>query len=431
MARIAGIRARQVFDSRGNPTLEADVFLDDGAHGRGMVPSGASTGKAEAWELRDQDSARYQGRGVLEAAAHVEQVIAPEFNGLDARDQEALDQRLITLDGTPNKRHLGANALLSVSLGVARAAAASAGLPLYRYLGGSRAAELPVPMVNILSGGLHGGGNIDFQDFLAIPLRARDFAEALRDVQAIFAAMKEVLKARGALTAGVADEGGYAPQLDSNEQGFECMVEAFERAGLKPGKDAAIAVDVASSQFFDRGRYRLAAEGVDLSANELIERLAGWTARYPILSIEDGLSEEDWVGWRAITAKLGKSCQLIGDDLFVTNLERLERGIKQDAANAILVKMNQAGTLSETLSVAAAARRSGYGIVVSARSGETEDDFMADLAVALAPSQIKIGSITRSERLAKYNRLLRIEEDLGARARYRGAAMFDSLTWAF
>ncbi|MDE3179245.1 MAG: phosphopyruvate hydratase [Acidobacteriota bacterium] len=424
MSRIAGIRARQVLDSRGNPALEADVFLEDGSHGRGMVPAGASKGKGEACELRDKDAAKYGGMGVLEAAAHVEQVIAPEVNGMDARDQEGVDDKLIALDGTDNKRHLGANALLAVSLGAARAASVSAGLPLYRYLGGLSAIELPVPMVNILSGGLHGGGNADFQDYLVIPLRATSYSDALRDAAAIYAAMKDVLKSHAVYTPGVADEGGYAPKLDSNAAGFDLMIEAFERAGFRPGKDAAIAVDVAASQFASRGRYDLAAEGVTLDSRELARRLEEWAGRYPILSIEDGLGEDDWAGWKDLTKKLGGRCQLIGDDLFVTNLERLKRGIDEGAANSVLVKMNQAGTLSETLAVAMCARSHGYGTVVSARSGETEDDFMSDLAVALGAGQIKIGSVTRSERLAKYNRLLRIESELGARAAYAGADPF-------
>lgn len=424
MPRITYIHARQILDSRGNPTVETDIFLEDGARGRALVPSGASTGKAEALELRDRDSTAYLGQGVIEAVAHVEQVIAPEIIGMNAEDQAAIDEKLLGLDGTPNKKHLGANAILSVSLGAARAAAASAGLPLYRYWGGLEAVELPVPMVNILSGGLHGGGNVDFQDFLAIPLRAQAYSEALRDVTAIFRAMKEVLKSHGVYAAGVADEGGYAPKLDSNEAGFELMVEAFERAGFAPGKDAAIAVDVASSHFADRGFYSLSAEGVQLRSDEFVERMENWVKRYPIISIEDGLGEEDWNGWELLTQRLSNRCQLIGDDLFVTSPDRLNKGIQKGVANAVLVKMNQVGTLSETLAVMGLAKRHGYRTIISARSGETEDDSIADLAVATGAGQIKIGSVTRSERLAKYNRLLRIEEQLGARAQYRGAEVF-------
>jgi len=424
MPKIEHIRARQVLDSRGNPTIEVEVFLQDGAHGRALVPSGASTGKAEALELRDRDPKDYLGRGVRRAIANVEQAIAPEVAGMDARDQAALDHKLLALDGTENKSRLGANAILGVSLGVARAAAASAGLPLYRYLGGVGAVELPVPMVNILSGGLHGGGNVDFQDFLVIPLRAQRYSEALQDAVAIFRAMKEALKSRGVYAAGVADEGGYAPRLASNEAGFELMVEAFERAGFRPGQDAAIAVDIASSHFAEHGRYRLSAEGVELSADEFVQRMEDWVRRFPIISIEDGLGEDDWAGWKILTSRLSAHCQLIGDDLFVTNLSRLKRGFQEKVANAILVKMNQVGTLTETLAVVELARKRGYRAVISARSGETEDDSMADLAVATGAGQIKIGSVTRSERLAKYNRLLRLEEQLGDRAQYRGAEVF-------
>ncbi|HLI34791.1 MAG TPA: phosphopyruvate hydratase, partial [Terriglobia bacterium] len=304
MPKIEHIRARQVLDSRGNPTIEVEVFLQDGAHGRALVPSGASTGKAEALELRDRDPKDYLGRGVRRAIANVEQAIAPEVAGMDARDQAALDHKLLALDGTENKSRLGANAILGVSLGVARAAAASAGLPLYRYLGGVGAVELPVPMVNILSGGLHGGGNVDFQDFLVIPLRAQRYSEALQDAVAIFRAMKEALKSRGVYAAGVADEGGYAPRLASNEAGFELMVEAFERAGFRPGQDAAIAVDIASSHFAEHGRYRLSAEGVELSADEFVQRMEDWVRRFPIISIEDGLGEDDWAGWKILTSRL-------------------------------------------------------------------------------------------------------------------------------
>ena len=427
MPRIAALRAREVLDSRGNPTVEVDAVLEDGALGRAIVPSGASTGKAEALELRDGDPRRYLGRGVLNAVANVEQGIARALRGLEACDQKAIDERLRALDGTENKRRLGANALLGVSLAVARAAAASAGLPLYRYLGGAGAVELPVPMVNILSGGVHGGGNVDFQDYLVVPLRATRYAQAIEDVTAVYRAMKDVLKTRGIYRAGVADEGGYAPCLRSNEAGFEFMVEAIERAGLEPGKDAALAVDVAASQFSRDGRYSLAVEGLELKASELIERLETWANRYPLVSIEDGLGEEDWEGWRVLTGKLGGRCQLLGDDLFVTNVNRLRKGIEARVANAVLVKMNQVGTLTETLELVELARRHGYRTVISARSGETEDDSMADLAVATRASQIKIGAITRSERLAKYNRLLRIEEALGENAEYRGASLFKDL----
>ncbi|PYV08951.1 MAG: phosphopyruvate hydratase [Acidobacteria bacterium] len=427
MPRIAVLRAREVLDSRGNPTVEVDAVLEDGALGRAIVPSGASTGKAEALELRDGDPRRYLARGVLNAVANVEQEIARALRGLEACDQKAIDERLRALDGTENKRRLGANALLGVSLAVARAAAASAGLPLYRYLGGAGAVELPVPMVNILSGGVHGGGNVDFQDYLVVPLRATRYAQAIEDVTAVYRAMKEVLKSRGIYRAGVADEGGYAPCLPSNEAGFEFMVDAIERAGLEPGKDAALAVDVAASQFSRDGRYSLAVEGLELKASELIERLETWANRYPLVSIEDGLGEEDWEGWGVLTGKLGGRCQLLGDDLFVTNVNRLRKGIEARVANAVLVKMNQVGTLTETLELVELARRHGYRTVISARSGETEDDSMADLAVATRASQIKIGAITRSERLAKYNRLLRIEEALGENAEYRGASLFKDL----
>ncbi len=424
MLKINTIQAREILDSRGNPTIEVDVFLNDGSRGRGIVPSGASTGKAEALELRDGDPKRYHGRGVLKAIANVAQVIAPAVRGMEAGDQEALDFKLRELDGTENKSRLGANALVGVSLAVARAAAASAGVPLYRYLGGEEAVELPVPMVNIASGGLHGGGNIDFQDFQVIPLRARRYSQALHDVVLIYRAMKDVLKARGVYSAGVADEGGYAPRLPSNEAGFEVMVEAIERAGFAPGKDAAIAVDVAPSHFYRNGRYQLSTEREEWSSADLVDRLAGWAARYPILSIEDGVAEDDYEGWKLLTERLGKRCQLIGDDVFVTDLRRLAEGIREGIANAVLVKMNQIGTISETMEVIRLAQRSGYRTVVSARSGETEDDSMSDLAVGTRAGQLKVGAITRSERLAKYNRLLRIEEQLGDRVVYRGAGAF-------
>ncbi len=418
MPKLSSVRAREVLDSRGNPTLEVEVFVDDGASGRASVPSGASTGKAEAIELRDGDEQRYFGRGMLKAIANVAQVIAPALRGVNAMDQPLVDSRLIALDGTADKSRLGANALLGVSMAVAQAAAASARLPLYRYLGGVTATELPVPMVNIMSGGIHGGGNIDFQDFQVIPLRAGRYSEALADVVAIYRAMKDALKSHGVFRAGVADEGGYAPALRTNEQGFELMVEAMERAGLKPGQDAAIAVDVAASHFYANGRYRMVAEGSETDAEGMVRRLAAWCERYPITSIEDGLAEDDWTGWKLLTERLGSGVQLIGDDLFVTNPARLRKGIEAGVANAVLVKMNQIGTLTETLEVIEMARRHGYRTVVSARSGETEDDAMADLAVATGAGQIKVGAITRSERLAKYNRLLRIEKELREHGAY-------------
>jgi len=404
MSLIRQIRSREIFDSRGNPTIEVEVFLNDGAWGRALVPSGASTGRAEALELRDGDLKRFGGRGVLKAVANFQNEIAAALRGMEASEQRAVDDRLIALDGTGNKARLGANAILGASLAVARAAANSAGLEFYQYLGGASAAELPVPMVNILSGGIHGGGNVDFQDFMVIPLRARTYSESLRDAVSVYRAMKEVLKSRNLLQPGVADEGGFAPRLPSNQAGFELMVEAFERAGLQPGRDAAIAVDVAASHFAEGGRYALSAEGTELDSQQLVNKLAKWTGEFPILSIEDGVG-----------------------DLFVTNLARLQRGIQAKVANAVLVKMNQIGTLSETLEVVELAQRQGYRVVVSARSGETEDDSLADLAVATPAAQIKIGSVTCSERLAKYNRLLRIEEQLGLRANYRGAGVFSGL----
>jgi len=423
MAEISRIHAREILDSRGNPTVEVDVRLADGALGRASVPSGASTGKAEALELRDGDKDRYFGRGVLKAVENVHHVIAPALRGADASDQSGVDHLLLKLDGTPDKSHLGANAILGVSLAVARAAAASAGLPLYNYLGGSGAVELPVPMVNILSGRTH-GGSIDFQDFMVVPLRAETYSEALHDIVAVYRAVKDVLVKRGAYQAGVAEEGGYAAKLKSNEEGFEVMVEAFERAGLNPGTDAAISLDVASSHFWKAGRYALAAENREYTARDFTEKLAGWVAKYPLLSIEDGLAEEDWDGWKILTARLGSRCQLVGDDLFTTNPERVRKGIELGVANAVLVKMNQIGTLTETLDVVSLAKRCGYRTVISARSGETEDDTMADLAVATGAGQIKVGSVTCSERMAKYNRMLRIEGELGWQAAYRGQEVF-------
>jgi enolase len=364
----------------------------------------------------------------LKGIANVAQVIAPALRGVNAMEQPLVDSRLIALDGTADKGRLGANVLLGVSMAVAHAATASARLPLYRYLGGVTATELPIPMVNIMSGGIHGGGNIDFQDYQVIPLRAGRYSEALAKVVAIYRAMKDVLKSRGVFRPGVADEGGYAPALKTNEQGFELMVEAIERAGLKPGQDAAIAVDVASSHFYAGGCYRMVAEGVETDAEGMVKRLATWCERYPLISIEDGIAEDDWTGWKLLTQRLGSQVQLIGDDLFVTSPARLRKGIEEGVANAVLVKMNQIGTLTETLEVIEMAKRHGYRNVVSARSGETEDDTMADLAVATGAGQIKVGAITRSERLAKYNRLLRIEEELAERGGNYASGLFGG--WA-
>jgi enolase 1/2/3 len=427
MARIFGIYAREILDSRGNPTLEVQVTLEDGSKGVAMVPAGASTGRYEAEELRDGQLNRYGGMGVVKAVRNVEWEITQVLVGLEASDQRLVDSILIQFDQSPNKRRLGANAILGVSLAVARAAATSARLPLYRYLGGAAANELPVPLVNIISGGLHGGGNIDFQDFMLVPLRADSYSQALADVNAVYRAAKTVLQERGVHRPGVADEGGYAPALKTNESGFDVMVEAIQRAGLEPGRDAAIAVDVAASHFCNRGTYHLRVSDEELDADDLVERLANCVDRYPIICIEDGLDEEDWDGWKTLTDRLGDRCQLIGDDLFVTHPDRLERGIAEGVANAILVKINQIGTLSETLDVINLAVRNGYQPVISARSGETEDDFIADLAVATGASLIKVGAITRSERLVKYNRLKRIEQELGAHAVYRGAEVFSSL----
>ena len=425
MAKILRTHAREILDSRGNPTLEVEVALEDGSTGVSLVPAGASTGTHEAAELRDGELDRYGGRGVTKAVKSVEWEIPQVLVGLDASDQTLVDDTLINFDRTPDKRRLGANAVLGVSMAVARAAANSARLPLYRYLGGAAADELPVPLVNIMSGGIHGGGNIDFQDFMVIPLRATSYSAALADVNAVYRAAREVLKERGVYRAGVADEGGYAPALESNESGFDIMVRAIERAGLEPGRDAAIAVDVAASHFYERGKYRLQVSDEALDADDLIERLANCVDRYPVISIEDGLDEEDWEGWKKLTDRLGNRCQLIGDDLFVTHPDRLGRGIAEGVANAVLVKINQIGTVTETLDVVSLARRNGYQPVISARSGETEDSFIADLAVATGASLIKVGAITRSERLAKYNRLIRIEEELGPHAAYRGAEVFD------
>ena len=402
---IREIGALEILDSRGNPTVMVQVELSDSTVASAKVPSGASTGSHEAIELRDGDPARYSGRGVRRAVDNVRRVLAPALRGASAEDQSALDRRLIELDGTPDKSRLGANAILGVSCAAARAVAVSRKIPLWQYLAGERRAVLPVPMINILSGGLHAGRNFEFQDFLAIPLGFATFAEALEAVVDVHHDARVVLEKRGYLLTGVADEGGWGPRLPTNETALDVMVEAIERAGHK----MAIGIDVAASHFFDDGKYELRTEGRSLASDQMIDLLAGWAARYPVVSIEDGLAEDDWAGWQKLTAALGARVQLIGDDLFVTNLARLERGIRERAANAVLVKMNQIGTLTETFEVIDRARAAGFRAVISARSGETEDDFLADLAVASGAGQIKVGSIARSERLAKYNRLLEME----------------------
>ena len=424
MTKISSVHARQILDSRGNPTVEVDVVLESGATGRAAVPSGASTGEFEATELRDGGAA-WGGKGVTQAVANVNLELAGAATGLDAADQRALDDALIAIDGTPNKSRLGANAILGVSLASAHAAAAAAGQPLWRYLGGAEATTLPVPMMNVLNGGAHADNRVDFQEFMIVPCGAESFGEALRIGAEVFHALKGSLKARGLNTAG-GDEGGFAPDLGSNEEALQVLIEGIEAAGYRPGEDVGIALDPATSEIFEQGSYSLAHEGRVLSSTEMAEYWADMASRYPILSIEDGMDEEDWEGWEALTEKLGASVQLVGDDLFVTNTERLARGIELGVANSILVKVNQIGTLTETLDAIAMAREAGYSAVMSHRSGETEDTTIADLAVATGCGQIKTGAPSRSDRVAKYNQLLRIEEALGERAMYPGRSVFRS-----
>ena len=416
---ITRVHAREVLDSRGNPTVEVEVHCAGGTFGRASVPSGASTGRHEAVELRDGDPARHGGKGVRRAVANVRDVLAPRLHGLDATEQAKIDRLLCETDGTPNKSRLGGNAILGVSLACARAAAASRGQSLWRYLDTEGIARMPLPMVNLISGGLHAGGNLDLQDFLLLPIGARSYSEALEMTVAVYRALSRVLIRHDFEGVLVGDEGGFGPRLQSNEQAIEMILQAIENAGLKPGAQAALALDVASTQFYQEGAYHLHREGGGaLGADGMIALLERWVNQYPILSIEDGLAEDDWDGWRKLTAALGPRVQLIGDDLFVTNPERLQRGIAEKVANAVLVKVNQIGTLTEALDVVRLARSAGYRAVISARSGETEDDTLADLAVATGAGQIKIGSVARSERLAKYNQLLRIEEEMGATARF-------------
>ena len=418
---IADIRGRQVLDSRGNPTVEAEVFLDGGASARAIVPSGASTGEHEAVELRDGDKTQYLGKGVLQAVANVNGEIGEALSGVDAADQRTLDARLIELDGTANKGRLGANAILAVSMAAARASANACELPLYRYLGGAAANTLPVPMMNILNGGAHADNNVDFQEFMVAPVGADCFADALRMGAEVFQALKAILHIRGG-SGGQGDEGGFAPNLKSNSEAVEVVVEAIEAAGYKPGQQVAIALDPAASEFFKNGKYELKGEGKTLSAGEMVDLWEDWASRYPIVSLEDGMAEDDWDGWQDLTRRLGSRIQLVGDDLFVTNTERLRRGIDSGVANSILIKVNQIGTLTETLDAIELARRGSYTAVISHRSGETEDTTIADIAVATNAGQIKTGAPSRSERVAKYNQLLRIEADLGEAAEFHGLA---------
>ena len=424
MSKIASVVAREILDSRGYPTVEADVWLESGAMGRAAVPSGASTGRREALELRDRNDRRYGGRGVLTAVRHVTGEIAKAVIGRPSEDQAALDRSLIALDGTPEKKRLGANALLAVSLAVAKAAAQERGEPLFIALGGTTAELLPVPLMNILNGGAHANNGLDIQEFMIVPVDAPSFHDALRMGSEIFHALKALLAAQHASTA-IGDEGGFAPVLNSNEAALELLMEAITAAGYAPGREVAIALDAAASGWVENGRYTLQAEKKrDLTADAVIDWYETLVGRYPIISIEDGLGEDDWAGWQQLTKRLGSRVQLVGDDLFVTHVELLQRGIREEVANAILIKLNQVGTLTETLETIAAAKRAGYGVIISHRSGETEDTTIADLAVATGAGQIKTGSISRSERVAKYNQLLRIEEALGARARYPGRSLY-------
>jgi enolase len=420
---IEGIHAREILDSRGNPTVEVEVELENGVIGSAAVPSGASTGAHEAVELRDGDKKRYGGKGVLKAVENVNETIAAELIGEDALDQIAIDRLMLELDGTPNKGKLGANAILGVSLAVAKAASVALDLPLWRYLGGVGAYQLPVPMMNILNGGKHAAGSTDFQEFMIMPVSAPSFSEALRACAEIYASLKKVLHDRG-LSTTVGDEGGFAPSLGGNEAALQVITEAVEKAGYEPGKDIFFALDAASTELYRDGKYVLEIEGKTLSGEELVELWAGWCDRYPIISIEDGCSEDDWDTWKLLTDRIGDRVQLVGDDLFVTNTERLRRGIETRTANSILVKVNQIGTLTETLEAVEMAKRAGYTAVISHRSGETEDTTIADIAVALNAGQIKTGAPSRSDRVAKYNRLLRIEEELGGAASYPGLSAF-------
>ena len=418
MSRIATIASREIIDSRGNPTVEADVFLDSGSMGRAAVPSGASTGTHEALELRDKDPKRYLGKGVQKAVQNIRRIITPKLLGMDVLNQKEIDREMIRLDGTPNKTRLGANAILAVSLACAKAAASHLGLPLYGYVGGLSAVELPLPMMNILNGGAHADNNVDLQECMILPVGAKNFQEALRMGVEVFQNLKSILKARGYKTS-VGDEGGFAPDLQSNEEAFALITEAIRKARYRPGRDIALGIDAAASEFHKNGAYVLKAEKTPKKSSfKMIDFYEDLIGKYPIISIEDGLAEDDWAGWKAMTARLGKRIQLVGDDLFVTNPERLARGIREGVANAILIKPNQIGSLTETLEVIGMAKRAGYRNVISHRSGETEDTTISDLTVGISAGQIKTGATSRTDRVAKYNQLLRIEEELGSRAVY-------------
>jgi len=424
MSTIIEVHAREIIDSRGNPTVEAEVVLSSGAQGRAAVPSGASTGEHEAVELRDGDARRYMGKGVVEAVRNVNEVLGPRLEGMAAADQIAVDAEMMDADGTPNKSKLGANAILSVSLAVARAAAQDCGLPLYRYLGGPMARVLPVPMMNILNGGAHASNNVDAQEFMVVPIGAETFAEGLRIGVEVFHTLKKVLTKMG-LSTSVGDEGGFAPMLPSNEAALDVVMQAIQTAGYEPGRDVAIAIDVAASELYQDGEYVFKkGDGSRRSAEAMVDLYAGWVDRYPIVSIEDGLAENDWAGWTLLTERLHERVQLVGDDIFVTNVDRLGRGIEEGVANAVLVKVNQIGTLTETLQCIELAKGSAYGVIISHRSGETEDTFIADLAVATGAGQIKTGSASRTDRIAKYNQLLRIAEELGDLAHYPGRDLY-------
>lgn len=424
MSEIVDIIAREILDSRGNPTVEAEVFTELGAQGRAAVPSGASTGSREAIELRDGDKSRYLGKGVLKAVSHVNEEIADALVGMEVTDQVLIDQSMISLDGTDNKARLGANAMLAVSLAAARAAAEECGLPLYRYLGGASSVTLPVPMMNVINGGAHANNGLDMQEFMIIPLGAPTFSEALRYGVEVFHSLKSLIDADGMSTT-VGDEGGFAPRLSSNEAGLGLIMRAIEKAGYRPGEQIAIGLDCASSEFYRDGRYHLHAENRSLDSDEFAAYLEDWVNRYPIISIEDGMSEADWAGWKGLTDRLGKRVQLVGDDIFVTNPKILREGIEKGIANSILIKINQIGTLSETLAAVETAKRARYTNVISHRSGETEDTVIADIAVGTNAGQIKTGSLSRSDRLAKYNQLLRIEQELGSVAYYPGPQAFN------